>query len=125
MLAFLFFDLAWTSPAADQFSWFTGAVLVFAAVIGIGALVAIALFRNRERQRQFVVALQFAIVAFILVLYLCMYLAGDLHLMRQGTRDAGKIVAMVLPLVAYAFLFLARRGITNDIKLVRSMDRLR
>jgi hypothetical protein len=39
--------------------------------------------------------------------------------------SAGKVVAMSLPVVAYIMLFLARRGITADIKLVRSMDRLR
>ncbi len=125
LLSLLFFDLAWTSPATAEFGWFTPVVLVFAAVIAIGAVIAIFLYGDRARQKRVVVALQYATLAFMLLLYGTMYVAGDLHFMREGQTEAGKIAAMAAPVVTYVFLMLARRGIARDIALVRSMDRLR
>ena len=39
--------------------------------------------------------------------------------------DVNIYLTLLLPIVAYVFLRLARRGVEKDIALVRSMDRLR
>lgn len=125
LLALLLFDLAWTSPAAEYFAWFTPSILLLAAIVGLGAIGAIFLYSDRRRQKRAVVGIQYATIIFMLILFGSMYFAGDLHFMRGGETAPGKIVAMAMPLVGYIFFFLARRGIVKDIELVRSMDRLR
>lgn len=125
LFALLLFDLAWTSPAAADFDWFTPVVLTIAGVLGVAAVGTIFLYGNRPRQKSAVVAIQYATIVFMLVLYGSMYMAGDLHFMRNGETDTGKVVAMAMPVLGYILFFLARRGIVRDIELVRSMDRLR
>lgn len=125
LLSLLFFDLAWTSPAAESYPWFTPVVLVITGLIAVGTIVTVFLYGNRPRQKRTVEMLQYATLAFMLLLYGVMYMAGDLHFMREGETNAGKIMAMAAPVLGYIFLFLARRGISHDIALVRSMDRLR
>jgi hypothetical protein len=39
--------------------------------------------------------------------------------------DWGKAAMLAMPILAYVFFLLARRGIDHDIELVESMDRLR
>jgi uncharacterized membrane protein len=124
-LALFFFDLAWESPAANSYTWFTPVVLMMAGVLGLGAIGTIFLYGDRKRQRSIVVGLQVATIAFLLLFLGGIYLVGDLHFARDGVTAAGKVIAMLLPILAYAMFFMARRGITKDIALVRSMDRLR
>lgn len=125
ILSILFFDLAWSSPAATVYGWFTPVILIFAALIAIGIVATIFLFGDRVRQRMFVERLQYVLLAFMVLLYASMYTAGDLHFMRDGGVETGKAVAMMAPVAAYVTMFLARRAISKDIAMVRSMDRLR
>lgn len=125
LLLLLFFDLAWTSPAAAAYAWFTPVVLIFAGLLAVAALVTIFLYGDRVRQKRIVELLQYGTLLFMVVLFGGMYAAGDLHFLRDGEVSTGKIVSMLAPVFAYLLLFLARRGIVHDINLVRSMDRLR
>ena len=125
MLSLLFFDLPWTSPAAADFGWFTPVLLALPVILAVGIVATIFLYGNRQRQKRYVEILQYAVVAFMVLLYGAMYAAGDLHFARDGATSAGKVAAMIIPVLAYVLLFLARQGISRDIALVRSMDRLR
>jgi hypothetical protein len=42
-----------------------------------------------------------------------------------GPASTSVYLTLLMPIVAYVFLRLARRGVEKDIALVRSMDRLR
>ena len=111
-------DLATGQP------WFTPsriALTVLAAVVG---LVAIALFKDRGRQRTV------ALFAQILALLLLIVLVVTVSFFRIGTdaawtADTVHVVSVVLPAVAYILFSLARRAIDKDEALVKSMDRLR
>jgi hypothetical protein len=125
MFALFFLDLAWESPAASSYGWFTPVILTSAALIGLAAIGSIFAYADRPRQKSIVTGLQFATVFFLFVYMGAIYMVGDLHFDRAGETSAGKIVALLLPIFTYVMFFLARRGIISDIKLVRSMDRLR
>ena len=125
LFALLLLDLPFNSPAAIAFGWFTPAVLIGAVLVAVATLAVIFAYGNREQQLRFVMILQVAAIVFLLVYFGGLYFAGDLHFQRGGLTDTGKIVAIFLPVAAYVFLFLARRGVMSDIALVKSMDRLR
>jgi uncharacterized membrane protein len=125
LVALFFLDIVWRGPTADSYDWFTPAILILAGIIGLGAIGTIFLYQDRQRQKRIVVWLQFATVFFLFVFYGSLYMMGDLHFMRDGATDTGKVIALALPIFAYVMFFMARRGIIHDIKLVRSMDRLR
>jgi hypothetical protein len=52
-------------------------------------------------------------------------MSGGLNVRQAGGFDISKIVALCLPVVAYLFFYLARRGIDRDIKKVEDMERFR
>ena len=63
-------------------------------------------------------------------LALVILLVGSLAAINVGddvvlAADASLYLTLLLPVVAYVMLRLARRGVEKDIALVRSMDRLR
>lgn len=125
LIVLLFFRGSWQGQAAASFGWFTPAVIGLSILAAVGALGAIFLYENRQRQRSVVVGIQMLTVLLALVLYGGLFLAGGLDVQTEQGVDVGRVVGLLLPVIAYLFFFLARRGITKDIKLVRSMDRLR
>ena len=70
-----------------------------------------------------VVATQILTLIFMAVLFGGLFLSRELIFV--GAEAAGIIAIVLLPVLAYVFFLLARRGIDKDIALVRSMDRLR
>lgn len=122
--ALLFFDVVWSSAAAD-FVWFEPAVLGLSVAAGGTAVASIFLYGDRQRQRTIVVGAQLLTFAAAAVLYLGLYLADALTVRTADGVDALRVTALLLPAVAYILFLLARRAIDADIELVRSMDRLR
>jgi hypothetical protein len=59
------------------------------------------------------------------VLYGGLYLTSELTFRTGQSVDWARTAMLSLPILAYALFLLARRGITHDIELVESMDRLR
>ncbi len=125
VLALLFVDGLWTSPAAETLSWFGPAVLGIGAVVVFVAVASIFLYKNRSRQRSVIVALQGITLVFVLVLYAGLYLTGMLASLTASSAAVSLVLILLLPVLAYVCFFLARRGVEKDIALVRSMDRLR
>ncbi|MFT5515037.1 MAG: hypothetical protein ACI80V_001159 [Rhodothermales bacterium] len=105
--------VAWFIPAAG------GSLLASSAA----ATISIFLFGNRRRQRTSIVAAQYVTLASLVVVFLGMYFSGTLPSSR--TFALSSWLALVLPLLAFLMLRLARKGVDADIKLIKSVDRLR
>ena len=101
-----------------------------AMVILAGLAIALALgamffYKNRELQARVIGA---ALVVDLLLALAMMAAVGAGALAPDAPVDGAFAVqasVALLPVVAYLFLHLARRGVRKDIELVRSMDRLR
>ena len=116
---------AWTGGALAAVAWLPTAGFALAVLTAVVAAVAVFLYKDRKRQRQVILAAQWLDVALVLAL------AAAVGLVAFGSVEAAEpllpaqAVLLVLPVGAYVFLRLARRGVDKDIKLVKSMDRLR
>lgn len=125
VLAFLVVGDVWTGTLAVAFPWLTPVVLVLGGLAALVALVAVFFYKDRAAQRKIVLGAQWLDLGLVLVL------AGVLAAWSFGQQTEAEVLpasaylTLLLPLAAYAFLRLARRGIEKDIALVRSMDRLR
>ena len=91
------------------------------------ALTVVALFAygNRSLQHRIVVLAQILDLAFLVVLIGGMAMAGRMNLFGGDPGSVVRLVTLGMPLLAYVFLYLARKGVQADIELIRSMDRLR
>lgn len=125
IVAMLFFDQIWETEAAETLVWYVPSLMITGIVTVLVALVAIFLYTNRERQRKVVVAAQVLTLIFVALLYGGLFLSGATAQIAEGAYGELMLIGLALPIVAYLFFFLARRGIQSDIDLVRSMDRLR
>lgn len=121
----MIFDPVWQSQAAMRYDWFLPAW----TATGVGAaglaFVAIFFYRRRKRQRKFVLGAQSLTVLAALVLYGSFYFTGELGVRVGGSIDVMQVIVLLLPLIAYVFLVLGRRGIERDIQKVEDMDRFR
>ncbi len=102
----------------------SAAIVALGLAALIASLVSVALFRRRRLQRKLIVVAQVLTVGLLAVLYGSFYVQGGAVRTAEG-MNTGLLVALGLPLLAYVALFFARRAVTRDIRLVRSMDRLR
>ncbi len=125
ILALMLIDLLWNGPPAQMLAWFLPAVLVAGGAVVLLAIWSIFLYGDRQRQRKIVVFAQVVTIAFMVILYAGLFLSGVL--LRAGGEPplATLLVVLLLPIAAYILFYMARRGIERDIKLVRSVDRLR
>ncbi|HYE97244.1 MAG TPA: DUF4293 family protein [Rubricoccaceae bacterium] len=115
----------WSEAAAPFLPWLGYATTALAALgIAVG-LLAIFLYKQRERQQAVI------LTALVLTLLLVLALGGALaylHFqvgMRVEEGEAVGYFTLLLPVAAYLAYWMARRGVRRDIALVRSMDRLR
>lgn len=113
------------SQAAETLVWYVPSLVATGAATVILAVVAIFLYENRVLQQKVVVGVQVLNLIFIVLLASGMVLTGTLDLPTSGPDAVDRWLVLLLPVVAYVFFYLARRGIQSDIELVRSMDRLR
>ena len=120
LAALLLTDLVHTGSGLTR--WGT---LLFGVPAFAGAGGAIFLFKDRYRQHRLIVATQICAILVVVVLYGSLYLQGALYVRTTAGLDVARLVTLVLPLAAYVFLTLARRGVTRDIRLIESMDRIR
>lgn len=125
LAALFFFDSVWENQAAALYAWFEPALLILNAAALVVGLAAIFFFRARPRQRMVVLGAQIFTVLLVLTLYAGLFLSGELNVRTQAGIDVSLVMALLLPVVAYVFYYLARRGIEHDIKMVEDMDRFR
>ena len=103
-------------------TWALPAGLALAGLAALLAIVSIFLYNNRPQQRTLVLGAQLLTIVVVLAVFAGVYFVIGFESIPAET---GPILLMVLPVLAYLFLFLARKAIEKDIALVRSMDRLR
>lgn len=125
LLAMPFTGALWEGQTAAQYAWFVPTGFATAGLAALTALIGIFLYKDRNAQRKVVLGAQILTVLFILVLFVTAYLSSSLPRVTGTSADVGGIIQLALPVVAYILFLLARRGIESDIKLVKSMDRLR
>lgn len=112
----------WAEAIADELRWLGVLGYALAGVTALVALVAVALYKNRQLQRRVIYAAQWLDLALIVVVLVGFYLAFD-----SGDFQApvGYYLVALQPIVAYLLLRMARQRVTADIDVVRSMDRIR
>lgn len=125
LASLLLFDEVWRGEAAEALAWFAPALLILGGVTIALALIAIFLYKNRKKQRSVVVGVQWLTVLWMAVFYGGLFYGGQLQVEAGGDPITASLLVLLVPILAYVFFFLARRGIQRDIALVRSMDRLR
>lgn len=90
-------------------------ILIITVAIGAAAFIAVFLYKNRRLQ------LRITLAAMVLgLLNIVLYYNQTLHF-AEGNYDLTALIALAVPV----FLLLAAKGIYNDQKLVKSLDRLR
>lgn len=115
----------WFRVITPVYPWLTLAVPVIAGLTALVALVAVFFYKDRKRQRSVVLAAQWLDIVLVLAVgggIAALAMSDDTALAAAATPV---FLTLLLPVVAYVFLRLARRGVEKDIALVRSMDRLR
>lgn len=125
LVGLLFSGVLWGGAAATEQGWFTPAVVVLAGVAMAVAILAIFLFKDRPKQRKVVILAQLITVVLMVALFGGLYLADALYVRTTQGVDVAMLVTLLLPLIAYLLFLLARRAVTKDIEIVRSVDRLR
>ena len=91
--------------------------LLLTAIVGIIAVVAIFLYKNRKLQLRFVIGgLLLSVINIILF-----YLETRKFVAGEGNYSITAVLVFLVPV----FFVLAARGINADQKLVKSLDRLR
>jgi len=122
---FLVFGEVWYTVVAAFYSWITPVALALGGGTALVALVAVFLYKNRQTQRKAILAAQWLDLAFVLVLVGTIVGISLNDEMTLGPAATSVYLTLIMPIVSYVFLRLARRGVEKDIALVRSMDRLR
>lgn len=98
------------------------ALMALAGIGGVLALVTIFLFKNRELQKRMGYLLIVLAILLVAVAFLLMMNAGiELNSSLKINDELG----LYMPAVAIVMAVMANRFITKDIKIVKSMDRLR
>ena len=108
-----------SAEKALSFGLVTSLFFILLVVCAI-ALITIFLFKNRKRQATFCSVCMLLILVWYAVFA---YLAYTCYGLEDQTFQPQWTAA--LPFVSDIFIWLARRGIIADEKLVRSMDRIR
>lgn len=107
-----------------EYNHFIGYLLAILAVVLVALpLIAIFMFKNRKRQRSMAlltIVLNIGFVAFY-IMSMDAYKNGHKPIIQEASFS----IAAFLPIIAIIFLVMAMRGITKDIKTVKSLDRLR
>jgi 4-amino-4-deoxy-L-arabinose transferase-like glycosyltransferase len=108
--------------AADEADQETNTYLIaFIAAVGGISLTAMLMFKNRKTQ------LLLTSINYVLILgCIAMMYLYSLHMDYFDSKGIQSFeVSAVLPLLLIILNFLASRGINKDMRLIRSMDRLR
>jgi peptidoglycan/LPS O-acetylase OafA/YrhL len=90
-------------------------LIVLAAATGLGAFIAIFLYKDRKAQLRVTVAAIILSILSLVVYY------TQIKNYTDGKLTLSSIISILIPVI----LFLAARGIWRDQKLVKSLDRLR
>ena len=122
LVLFVVLGDVWALGVSAEIAWLGPVAFGLAVLTAVAALVSVALFKTRERQRSVIgwtMWLDLALVAAVLV---------GLFATAESAEPGGAVgryLVALLPVGAYILLRLARAGVHRDIGVVKSMDRLR
>lgn len=123
--AFFAFPTVWYHWIAPVHSLLPWGLLIWGSITAVLGLGSIFLYQNRERQRGVVVIVQWMTIVFTAALYSLLVSVDRWNTLLGGDLPVIYLIAILLPVAAYVFFYMARRGIDHDIEKVRSVDRLR
>lgn len=116
------FNLFGLDPSSDAVSVWFPYYMVIALIIGL-ALFSVTQFKNRKRQMNLGKINYFLILGMVVMLFI------DASRIAKGLSVADDSIAYkfgtYMPVIAFAFTFLANRSIKKDEELVKSVERLR
>ena len=112
----------WAAAIGDEVAWLGTLAYALAGVTALVALISVALYKDRQRQRQVILAAQWLDLALVVAVLVGLYLAFD---SSAPTAPVGYYLVAMMPIVAYVLLRMARQRVVRDIEVVKSMDRLR
>ena len=112
----------WAVAIGEDYPWLGTVGFGLSIVTALVALVSVALYKDRQRQRQVIHAAQWLDLVLVVVVLVGLYLAFDSDTFQA---PVGYYLVALQPIVAYLLLRMARQRVTADIEVVRSMDRLR
>jgi Domain of unknown function (DUF4293) len=116
----------WTGPAAEVSAWFTPLTLGFYSIAIAGGLFAILLYNNRERQMAVILAVVVAAAAGAVSSCVGLYLGGVLPGAESvDFSSIQPLTAVLTPVLSILMFSLAFRSVQKDVKLLKSVDRLR
>ena len=116
------FNLFGLSPESDSASVWFPYNIVIALIIGL-ALFGVTQFKNRKRQLNLGKINYLLILGMVVMLFIdTSRLAGELGLSEDRIKYQ---FGLYMPVIAFAFTFLANRSIKKDEELVKSVERLR
>lgn len=96
---------------------------LLALIITALPLIAIFLFKNRKTQR--LLALLAMVLDLGFIAYMLMQVGNKTDSATSAPVNGTYWIGSVLPVLSFIFLILAVRGIRQDEKLIKSLDRLR
>ncbi|CAG5079509.1 DUF4293 domain-containing protein [Parvicella tangerina] len=116
------FNLFGLSPKSDSVSVWFPYYIIIALIVGL-ALFGITQFKNRKRQ------LNLGKINYLLILGMVVMLFFDTTRIADGLSMSEESIkfqfGLYMPVIAFAFTFLANRRIKKDEELVKSVERLR
>jgi len=115
----------WIGPASVRSSWFTSVTLGLYSLALIGGLLSIFLYKSLERQKKSISVVMMTAVFGFIVLSIGLFLANSVPLVSGEEVSTQLWLAVVFPIMSIACFELARRGVNRDMKLLKSVDRLR
>ena len=124
LVLFVVLGETWAVGVSAEITWLGPVAYGLSVLTALSALVAVALYKTRERQRSVIgwtMWLDLATVAAVLV----GLFASAEAVPESALGPYGRYLVAFLPVGAYLFLRLARAGVQRDIGVVKSMDRLR
>lgn len=93
------------------------------SVVGVLSVLAVVLFQQRNRQRKLILAAQYLALLGIVGVFYQIFVRADVALAQLAPWNMW--LGPALAVATYPLLWLARRGVEADIKLLQSVDRLR
>ena len=118
LVLFAVFADVWSEGIPASVGWLGPLALGLAGLAAAVSFIAVALFKDRAKQKRVIQVAQIATLATVAAA------VGGLFV-REGSMVTGSVLLALAPVVAYVLLRLAQRGVDADIAKVRSMDRLR
>lgn len=125
LVLFVVLGEAWLGVVGVAFPWLTPVAYALTGLSALTALIAVFLYKQRDTQAKVILAAQWLTLLLVLVLAATFGILSFRTGEELSAAGITGLMVLLLPVVAYVCLSLARRGVKKDIALVRSMDRLR